>query len=503
MPSPIIVVEDLADWKADSEVQPTVHVDDYLTGSEYHRLKNARVINLCRSYDYQSVGYYCSLLAEARRHRVIPTVRTMLDLGGKSMYGLDAERLSELVGENVGEIESGVMVTSFELDVYFGRTRSEPFAEFARHLFDAFPCPILRVGFRRSDHNWIVSTIRPLFPHKLEPKKRRFFDQTLDRWLQRRWRSPRAKSQTRYDIAILHTRDQLGPSNEGAIRQFLEAGKKLKVNAEVIGAKDYPHLAEYDALFIRDTTHIKHYTYRFSQRAEAEGMVVIDDPSSILRCTNKVYLAELLRTHRVPAPKTVIMGATDVDAAEAAIGYPMVLKIPDGSFSRGVVRVETPAELRKSAKRLLRTTDLILAQEYVYTEFDWRIGILNRQPIYACKYFMSERHWQIMHHMSDGSYKEGRTQTIPISEVPPGLLAIALKAANLIGDGLYGVDLKQTKNGVRVIEINDNPSIDAGFEDQVLKDEIYLKVMAEIVRRLDQRHGVEMNNASKEGRTHT
>jgi hypothetical protein len=30
----------------------------------------------------------------------------------------------------------------------------------------------------------------------------------------------------------------------------------------------------------------------------------------------------------------------------------------------------------------------------MYTDFDWRIGVLDRQPIFASKYFMSQGHWR-------------------------------------------------------------------------------------------------------------
>jgi glutathione synthase/RimK-type ligase-like ATP-grasp enzyme len=58
---------------------------------------------------------------------------------------------------------------------------------------------------------------------------------------------------------------------------------------ELIEKEDYGRLAEFDALFIRETTGVNHHTYRFARRAEAEGLVVVDDPQSILKCTNKVY----------------------------------------------------------------------------------------------------------------------------------------------------------------------------------------------------------------------
>ena len=75
-----------------------------------------------------------------------------------------------------------------------------------------------------------------------------------------------------------------------------------------------------------------------------------------------------------------------------------MLKIPDGSFSRGIVKVENVERLKAAADDLFQHTALVLAQEFMFTEFDWRIGVLNREPLYACKYFMSRGHWQIYNH---------------------------------------------------------------------------------------------------------
>ncbi|MBD3825194.1 MAG: RimK-like ATPgrasp N-terminal domain-containing protein, partial [Epsilonproteobacteria bacterium] len=72
-----------------------VHVDDYLIGQIYLQEKNIQVINLCRNHSYLSVGYYTSLLAEARGHRILPTVKSMLNLSRKSMYSLDTESIDE------------------------------------------------------------------------------------------------------------------------------------------------------------------------------------------------------------------------------------------------------------------------------------------------------------------------------------------------------------------------------------------------------------------------
>ena len=213
---------------------------------------------------------------------------------------------------------------------------------------------------------------------------------------------------------------------------------------------------------------------------------MIDDPDSIQRCTNKVFLEELLRVNRVPTPRTLILGHGQEKRLRETLSYPMILKIPDGSFSRGVYKAENAKELKSVCNKLFKESDLILAQEYMYTEFDWRVGILDRKPLFVCKYLMTTGHWQIYDHSVKDEAACGGFETLSVEAAPKQVVKTALRAANLVGDGLYGVDLKQTRNGVFVIEVNDNPSIDSDVEDLVLGDELYRRVMASFRQRLDQ-----------------
>ena len=127
-----------------------------------------------------------------------------------------------------------------------------------------------------------------------------------------------------------------------------------------------------------------------ARKAAAEGLVVIDDPESILRCSNKVYLAEVLARHKIPAPRTVIAHIKTIDHILEELSLPCVLKQPDSAFSQGVVLAKTAAALNQEVRRLLAKSDLVIAQEYLPSEFDWRVGILDRRPLFVCKYFMAE-----------------------------------------------------------------------------------------------------------------
>ncbi|MDH5490279.1 MAG: RimK family alpha-L-glutamate ligase, partial [Rhodospirillaceae bacterium] len=136
---------------------------------------------------------------------------------------------------------------------------------------------------------------------------------------------------------------------------------------------------------------------------------------------------------------------------------------------------------------LLQRSRLILAQEYIYTEFDWRVGILRGEPLYVCQYRMSRNHWQIVNHNADGTFREGGFKTLAVEDAPKEVVEIATRAARLIGDGLYGVDLKQTENGIFVIEVNDNPSLEKGVEDKVIKDDLYTSIIGEFIKRINER----------------
>ena len=83
--------------------------------------------------------------------------------------------------------------------------------------------------------------------------------------------------------------------------------------------------------------------------------------------------------------------------------------------------------------------------------------------------------------------------TLPVAKAPKKVVNAALKAAAAIGDGLYGVDLKQVGDKVYVIEVNDNPNIDAGFEDEVLQDELYLRVVEVFLKRIERRKTGSLN----------
>lgn len=480
--SGLVVVDQLPDWPVEIPGVEVVTAWKYLTHDEFTRIRGARVYNLCRTFSYQTTGYYVSLLAGARGHRILPDITTVQDLKLAESPSVLNDEIEELMQKSLARLGSNEYV----LNVYFGDSPYIRHEKLARALFNLFPAPLLQAKFVWRGDEWRVDTLNPIALGEVPASHHEFLYQTARDYFTRR-RSPRKKrDSTRYDLAILVNEDEKEPpSNARALKAFEKAAEDLGFSVDFLDKSDYGHVAEYDALFIRETTAVNHHTYRFSRRAAREGLVVVDAPESILRAANKVFLAQLMDRHRIPQPKTLLVHRANLDEVVRELGFPMVLKQPDSQFSKGVIKVEDAASFKRETRDFLERSDLIVAQAFEPTDYDWRVGVLDGQPLYACRYFMAKQHWQVVKREKNGAKREGDHDTVDIADVPKAVLNVAVQAARAVGDGLYGVDLKQFGSVVKVIEVNDNPNIDWGVEDLVLKDQIYRRIMEYFVKKLD------------------
>lgn len=482
--SGVVVVDQREDWPVSIPGIQVVTAWDYLTHEDLTRARKVRVYNLCRSFGYQTTGYYVSLLAGARGQKPLPEITTIQDLKLAESPRILNDEIDELMQQSLARIGS----SEYLLNVYFGRSLARRHERLARALFNQFPAPLLQARFVYRGDDWRVETLGPIALGEVPGSHHGFLYEAAQDYFTRRRAPSQRRESSRYDLAILVNEDEKEPPSNGrALKAFEKAAEDLGFDVEFIDKSDYGHVAEFDALFIRETTAVNHHTYRFARRAAREGLVVVDDPLSILRAANKVFLAQLMERHRIPQPRTVLLHSRNLKQSARELGFPCVLKQPDSQFSKGVIKVETEAEFRRAAAEMLERSDLIVAQSFEPTEYDWRIGVLDGQPLYACRYYMAKDHWQVVKRAGNGHKVEGGHETLDIKDVPAVVLGIAVQAARAVGDGLYGVDLKQFGKRVKVIEVNDNPNIDHGVEDLVLKEAIYQKVMAYFIKRLEER----------------
>src|ERR1700732_1896926 len=351
----VILVDQPKDLPNADTPHKVITTSEYLARPRLFDVGRPKLVNMARSYAYQSKGYYASLLAEARGHRGVPTVETMLELREAKLYEHALPDLED-------ELNRCARRADFQLEgelkllVCFGIARDQRFESFGRLLFDWFRCPALEVFVEPGE--WLsIERIRPRNITRLANGEGIFLREALHQHTKREWRDPKARQIAKHDPPP-----------------------------------------------------------RSPRRAWQEGMPVIDDPISMIRCTNKVFLMELLGSNQVPTPPTIMLAdAGDLPKAMDELGLPLVVKIPDGSFSRGIHKVHTLEEFKRITHELVGESDLLLAQKFMPTEFDWRVGVLAGEPLFVCQYRMARGHWQTVKHRSDGSAREGGFRTFDLA----------------------------------------------------------------------------------------
>jgi len=479
----IIVVDRPKDWNIDLGGVEVVSAREYLTDQRFAVLNNVRVFNLCNDYTYQTKGYYVSLLAEARHHKSLPTVKNMIDLRTPKLVRMVSDNIYDEMQSCLRRIKTG----RYELLVYFGQCMTKVHANLSAELHRHFPVPFLRARFEHNGREWYVRSLRAIPVKEIPPEHIDFAHEAARQYFSRkRYHHPRA-DKTRYDLAILvNPKDPSPPSDKKAIKRMMGVAEKMGFYVDLVYPEEFEKVAEYDALFIRETTSVIKLCYRFARKAQAEGLAVIDDPEAILRCSNKVYLAELLAQHNIRTPKTMIVHQDNKNQVVEKLGLPVVFKLPDSRFSLGVSKATTEEEAKSTIAQLLEQSDLAIAQEYLYTDFDWRVGVLDGEALYACRYYMARGHWQVYNWRSEKKAEQsGHYECMAVEDAPPAVIRTAVKAASLIGDGLFGVDLKEVGGKVVVIEVNDNPNLDYGVEDKVLGDRLYEKIFLALKKRIE------------------
>ena len=87
----LFVVSHRGDWSLDIAGVDVVPAQMYLGDPAYRNRASTRVFNLCDSYDYQSTGYYVSLVAQARGHQPLPDVKAIEALRAPRLSGTKAQ----------------------------------------------------------------------------------------------------------------------------------------------------------------------------------------------------------------------------------------------------------------------------------------------------------------------------------------------------------------------------------------------------------------------------
>jgi len=265
-------------------------------------------------------------------------------------------------------------------------------------------------------------------------------------------------------------------------RQTLSYSKKLSMLmrfrevAESLGHRPYfifpvelKKIVKLDGLLIRSRTDPLNVSYVAARMATLHGIPVIDNPEAIRVCSDKVNMYLHLMQAKVPIPRTELLVRKEIVPSDARdcferLGSPVVLKEPSTSYSNRVKKVHRVEDFLQTAHAYLKMADELVVQEYIESEEDWRIGVLNGRFLFASRYVLPRESDQEQAVDSEEIPYYG-IEMMREDEVPGGAIDLAIHACKVVGSGLFSVDIKERKGNMYVIEVNDNPSLESGEEE--------------------------------------
>jgi hypothetical protein len=227
----LIVVNNPGNWTFGIPGVDLVSARSYLMDSKFSKMRHTRVFNLCKSFRYQSTGYYVSLLAAARGHKPLPNISTIQDLKSQTQIRFVDDDLDELIQKSLAPIQSA----KFTLSIYFGKNTARRYDRLAIHLYNLFPAPLLRAEFIKNKSQWHLQSIRPVSTGEVPSEHYDFLVGVATVHFQGRGVGTLKRKVQPYDMAILwNPKEEQGPSNEKAIKKFVNAGQNTGFNVKVV-----------------------------------------------------------------------------------------------------------------------------------------------------------------------------------------------------------------------------------------------------------------------------
>ncbi|MFE3773288.1 RimK family alpha-L-glutamate ligase [Streptomyces sp. NPDC059122] len=183
-------------------------------------------------------------------------------------------------------------------------------------------------------------------------------------------------------------------------------------------------------------------------RLEGQGAPVVNSVPATARCQDRVAMAEVARAAGLPFAETVrVATAGELAATGADLDFPLVLKSRHSRRGDLVARVDTPAELAELAAG--RPDEPVIVQEFTANSgWDHKLWIVDGQP------FAARRRSEL----SAGG--RGPNQPLPPAALPTAWIEGALRAGEVFGLEVYGVDILHVGAGAPLfVDINAFPGI--------------------------------------------
>ncbi len=253
-------------------------------------------------------------------------------------------------------------------------------------------------------------------------------------------------------------------------RRLLEAAAHRQHKARVLntlkfaidleeGAPDLYYkqkpLSDYDAVLPRIGASITYFGTAVVRQFEQMDVFCCNSSAGISNSRDKLRCLQILSRHHIGIPKTTfVRDKKDVlPAIERVGGAPVVIKLIEGTQGIGVLLADTIKSAEAIIELLQSQKQNVLVQKFVSESKgrDIRAFVVGDQVVASMRRVAQGQEFR------SNIHRGGRTESV---EMDPQFQETAVRAAQIMGLRVAGVDMLESKDGPQVMEVNSSPGLE-------------------------------------------
>jgi ribosomal protein S6--L-glutamate ligase len=219
--------------------------------------------------------------------------------------------------------------------------------------------------------------------------------------------------------------------------------------------KNDSKLRKVDIVLPRMGASISNYALAVVNQFEMMGMVVINRSMALMRSRDKLRCLQFMTRKNIDIPRTVVIRKpSEIRTAVDFIGgFPVVLKLLSGSQGIGVMLAENYQTIESTLDTLWSLGQEILLQECIRESFgkDIRAFVVGDRVVAAMR-----RQARIGEFRSN-LHRGGTGTTVNLDK---SVQRVAVQAAKVVGLDIAGVDMLESNEGPKVMEVNSSPGLE-------------------------------------------
>ncbi|GAB2508357.1 30S ribosomal protein S6--L-glutamate ligase [Pseudoxanthomonas sangjuensis] len=214
-------------------------------------------------------------------------------------------------------------------------------------------------------------------------------------------------------------------------------------------------IADYDAVIPRIGASVTRYGTAVLRQFELMGSYTPNPSDAILRARDKLRAHQLLAKQGIGLPATVF-GDNPDDTADllSMLGPPPhVIKLNEGTQGAGVMLTEKPSASRAAVEALRGLYANFVVQEFIAEAegADLRCFVVGDRVVASMRRQAPEGDFR------SNLHRGGSAEAVVASDEEK---AVAVRAAQVLGLGVAGVDLIRSLRGPLVLEVNSTPGLE-------------------------------------------